>query len=362
MALQPSLRRGMTLIELLVVVAIMLTLVITIAPNVVNSAEARRGREAARMVSGFVANAQSRALGRAEWSGLMILATNTTSFAAIDMVLADVPPAYRGDTWDATVTVTDIDVGMSRNASPQPTDALNSLTTAGVIEGDVIRFDGRGPLFELKDPKSSGFEFKYQGSVGKAEDDLGYVPHNTPWPALSPVRHTFEIFRKPAPAGSPLSLPENRAVDLFWSGVGPPQVDDVTGTYQQFFKPTENPTTREITTRPVAPVSLVFDGTGRMRQAIVGSTRLIITGPVFLLVGRADRFITNLKNDKDPNRPENIVATDDSTGANWQYPDSHWVAIDPMTGVAKTAECFPGAASVTDSQRLVRDALLASGR
>jgi hypothetical protein len=253
---------------------------------------------------------------------------------------------------------------MSRNASPQPTDALNSLTTAGVIEGDVIRFDGRGPLFELKDPKSSGFEFKYQGSVGKAEDDLGYVPHNTPWPALSPVRHTFEIFRKPAPAGSPLSLPENRAVDLFWSGVGPPHVDDVTGTYRQFGR-----------SGFVSSVSLVFDGTGRLRQSLAGSTRLIITGPVFLLVGRPERagqVFATLKTD------------DDTVGANWQYPDSHWVAIDPMTGVAKAAECtFFGEddnrngnldanedrngnglldVDVIASQRWVREGLLGTGR
>lgn len=353
MARQPILRRGMTLIELLVVVAIMLTLIITVAPNLVNTAEARRSREAARMVAGFVAKAQSRAVGRAEWSGMMLLATSTTSFAAIDMVLADVPPAYRGDTTDATVQVTG-SVGSTRNAAPVPSTALASSTTANVAAGDIIRFGGRGPLFELIDPKSSGFGFELQGDDAKALDDLGYEPHNTPWPALSPVRHTFEIFRKPTPAGSPLSLPESRAVDLRWSGVGPPQVDGVTGTYRQFGG-----------SGIVSSVSLVFDGTGRLRQALAGSTRLIITGPVFLLVGRPDRLprsLAGLSDPLDPNQPANLNPADDSTGANWQYADSHWVAIDPMTGVAKTAECFPGAASVTDSQRWIRDALLTSGR
>jgi hypothetical protein len=95
---------------------------------------------------------------------------------------------------------------------------------------------------------------------------------------------------------------------------------------------------------------------------------------VYLLIGRADRVA------------QDFVAspTVDSAGANWQYPDSFWVAIDPATGVVKTAECTffgeddnrngmldPGEdrngntvldVDVVASQRWIRDALLASER
>ena len=49
-------------------------------------------------------------------------------------------------------------------------------------------------------------------------------------------------------------------------------------------------------------------------------------------------------------------------GANWQYPDSIWIAIDPLTGAVRTAECATNSTSVTDSQAWVRKALLATGR
>ncbi len=349
----PVVRRGMTLIELLVVVVIMLTLVITVAPNLVNTAEARRGREAARMVAGMVAKAQSRALGRAEWSGMMLLATSTTSFAAIDMVLADVPPAYRGDTTDATITIAES--GKSRRTGTPSAGALTNVLAVGGTTSDLIRFAGCGRFYELVFINTTSSTIRMLGSddkLGQDAEDLGYTSHNTPWPP--PVPLAFEIFRRPAPAGSPLSLPENRVVDLRWSGVGPPQVDGMTDTYRQFGR-----------SGFVSSVSLVFDGTGRLRQALAGSTRLIITGPVFLLIGRPDRLprsLAGLSDPLDPNQPANLNPADDSTGANWQYADSHWVAIDPMTGVAKTAECFPGAASVIDSQRWVRDALLTTGR
>ena len=66
-------RRGMTLVELLVVVAIFLVLAVTVLPALSATAELRRGREAARMVSSFIAKAQWRAIGRREWSGFQLV-------------------------------------------------------------------------------------------------------------------------------------------------------------------------------------------------------------------------------------------------------------------------------------------------
>jgi len=353
MARLDLLRRGMTLIELLVVVAIMLALVVIVAPNLVNTAEARRSREAARMVSSFVAKAQSRALGRPELAGLMVAASGTASFGALDLFLADVPPPYRGDTTDATITT-----GTSGTARRTGTANPGALASVGVISAtthDLIRFGGRGPFYELvSPPTTAGVTIRMLGAddASLSPDDLGYTMRNTPWPPPEPL--PFEIFRRPDPAGSPLTLPDGRAIDVFWSGYGPPSVGTVEDTtYRRF-------------TEPGSRVSLLFDGTGRLRQIVeasaAGTFRRAVTGPVYLLVGRVDRVIENPNLAPDPNQPANLDAADDTTGANWQYPDSWWVAIDPMTGVAKAAECVPGAGDVVASQAWIRAALLGTGR
>jgi prepilin-type N-terminal cleavage/methylation domain-containing protein len=383
MARQPILRRGMTLIELLVVVAIMMLLIITVAPNLATTAEARRGREATRMVSSFISKAQSRAIGRTDWSGFMLAATNTASFAAIDLFLADVPPVYRGDTVPALLTSNPVSV-----ASAVATGNAGQLTlsgTAGVQTGDLIRFQGSGSLYEVSDvsptnsPTSIQFRPRSGAGAGNANaiESAGFSAHNTPWPP-SGVPLAFEVLRQPVPAGSPLTLGESRAVDLYWSGIGPPTLTvGATVFGAAAYRPFAITASGSFATAG-ASTAVMFDGTGRLRQAIVrsGATvrRIAITGPLYLLVGRADR--AGQAFDPSP--------SDDSRGANWQYSDSFWIAIDPATGVVKTAESTffgeddnrnasldPGEdrngnnvldIDVVASQRWIRESLLGSGR
>jgi type II secretory pathway pseudopilin PulG len=355
----------MTLIELLVVVAIMMLLIITVAPNLATTAEARRGREAARMVSSFISKAQSRAIGRTDWSGFMLAATNTASFAAIDLFLADVPPVYRGDTVPALLTITG-STATTRTAS-NPT-AIAALPTIGGTTDDLIRFDGRGPYYQIDHDPSPGpaitgtsVRFDFRGAMSGADEDAGFQPHNTPWPP-SGVPLTFEILRQPGPAGSPLSLGESRAVDLYWSGIGPPMLTVGANAFgAAAYRPFAITASGSFATAG-ASTAVLFDGTGRLRQAIVrsGATvrRIAITGPLYLLVGRTDR--AGQAFDPSP--------SDDSRGANWQYPDSFWIAIDPATGVVKTAECTPNPSGSTDlercvsSQAWIRQSLLGDGR
>jgi prepilin-type N-terminal cleavage/methylation domain-containing protein len=382
MARQPILRRGMTLIELLVVVAIMLTLIIAVAPNLATTAEARRSREAARMVSSFVAKAQSRAVGRREWSGFMLAAINASSLAAVDLFLVDVPPVYRGDTVPAVLTITG-STATTRTVSGTTGQLAFSGTSAGeagVRPNDLIRFNGSGPYYQIDAGNNAvtgtSIRFELRGFGSGADEDAGFQLHNTPWPPAG-VPLAFEVLRQPVPAGSPLSLGESRAVDLRWSGVGPPTLAVGSLTFSDSYRPFAITATDAVATSG-ASTSVLFDGTGRLRQAICqsGTTtrRIAVTGPVYLLIGRADRVA------------QDFVAspTDDSAGANWQYPDSFWVAIDPATGVVKTAECTffgeddnrngmldPGEdrngntvldVDVVASQRWIRDALLASER
>lgn len=346
-----SQRRGASLSELLVVVAIMGAVAVTVLPNVAGTVEARRSREATRTVVSFVGKANARSLGRREWSGFVVAASGSTAHAALDLQLAEQPIAYRGDTVDAAVTISGT-AAQTRTASGA-SGQLTAMVTAGVVAGDLIRFDGRGPLFEITAATTTQVTFRLRGSEGfAANEDAGLTQHNTPWPAPSPATHTFEILRRPLPSGSPLTLADGRCVDLYWSGFGPPQVGAVAGTYRRF-------------TTAGSMVSGLFDGTGRLRQIVettpAATNRLTVTGPLFLLVGRAIRA------DGSGVSPATFNAADDASGANWQYRDSYWIAIDPETGIVKSAECMARRSDgtlvtdVIESQSLIRQLLLADG-
>lgn len=342
-------RRGVSMSELLVVVAIMGAVAVTVLPNLTGTVELRRSREATRVVVSFLGKAHARALGRREWSGFQVAATGTAAWSGLDLQLADQPIAYRGDTVDAAVTISG--TSMPRLASGTAGQLVWS-GSAGVAAGDLIRFDGRGPAYEITAVSAEGVLFRLRGADGfGAAEDAGLTEHNTPWPAAAPATHTFEIQRRPLPSGSPLNLTDGRCIDLYWSGFGPPQVGAVVGTYRRF-------------TSPGSTVSVLFDGTGRLRQIVettpVATNRLTVTGPLFLLVGRAMRAEATAP-------VAALSGLDDTQGANFQHPDSYWIAIDPATGSVKSAECMTrreDGTLVTDpieSQTLIRRLLLADG-
>ena len=85
---------------------------------------------------------------------------------------------------------------------------------------------------------------------------------------------------------------------------------------------------------------------------IVDGERRMIDGAVFFLIGRVDRRNGD---------PGTFNAADDTTGTNWQYPTSYWVAIDPVSGQTRIAECVPGATSREASQQYVREGLISQG-
>jgi hypothetical protein len=67
-------------------------------------------------------------------------------------------------------------------------------------------------------------------------------------------------------------------------------------------------------------------------------------------VGRVDRC----------GLPYNSAPTAGNPGANWQYRDSRWIAIDPRTGIVKVAEPVANAITARASQDLIRAGLTAS--
>ena len=212
----------MTLVELLVVVTILLILAVTVLPSIAGSAESRRSRETARSVSSFIARAQSRSIGRQQWAGFMFLAATGAGLGAVDLLTVDVPEAYRGDS--ATASVSIACGGTSGTASAFTVGDLSSIGTVNTGTNDLIRFDSRGPTFEITSGSSLPIVFRPRGNTsgttsgGTGGEDIGQSTLNTPWPSPSPATHTFEIFRQPVPAGPPFTLPEGRVIDITWSG------------------------------------------------------------------------------------------------------------------------------------------------
>jgi prepilin-type N-terminal cleavage/methylation domain-containing protein len=330
-------RDGMTLVELLVVVVILLVLAATVLPLVAGTAESRRSREAARTVASFIAKAQSRSIGRQQWSGFTIVPTGTASAVALTLYLADVPPPYMGDSARTVISGT----GPAAGRWTGTTTLAGDLTTGTAMTraGDLIRLDGRAPLYEITAITTGSLTFQMRAVASGSTENAGQSQHNTPWPAPSPATHTLEIFQQPVVSGPPLALAENRVIDIFWSGFGP--------------------STGYVTLNSGSTVCVLFDGTGRLRQVVATApsgavNRRTVTGPVFLLVGRADRAGQAYQ--------ATLSSTNDTIGANWQYPDSTWITIDPMTGLVKSAACTVGQASVVNSQNWIRQALLSTGQ
>lgn len=318
-------RSGMSLTELLVVIAILGLLAITVVPAFGTSAELRRTRGASRAVSSVMAKAQARSIGRPTWSGFRILPMSSGS-GADRVVVVDSHPPYRGDTATAAVTVAAGATGTG-TATPVVAGDFAWLSSLAITANDVIRFDGRGPAFRITSANALPILFALRGPSGG--EDVGQSQLNTPWPSAGP--HTVEIFRQPMPAGTPFVIPENRVIDLRWSRYGAGGSFNADDT-----------------------VTVLFDSSGRMRQisavAVTGSqTTITASMPLFLLVGRADRAGRNEQLPLDPN--------DDTLGANWQYADSWWLAIDPGAGIVKAAECNATADTLIDSQRFIRQTL-----
>ena len=325
-------RLGMSLTELLVVIAILGLLSITVIPALNSNSESRRTRAASQGVSSYLAKAQARSVGRTTWSGFRILASGSASFAADRVVVVDCPEPYRGDSATAAVNVS---AGVSGTATPVNASDFTRLSNGSltITAHDGIRFDGRGPTYQVMSSNSLPILFSLRNA--SSQENLGQSAVNTPWPSAG--SHSIEIFRQPIPAGTPFQLPDDRTIDLRWSGYGPAAIGAaLTSTFPQG-----------------STVTVLCDNSGRLRQYSITTAAGVTTTrtaniPLFLLVGRADRA-ANAQASLDPN--------DDTVGANWQYADSQWLAIDPSSGIVKASECNATATAFADSQLFIRQAL-----
>jgi prepilin-type N-terminal cleavage/methylation domain-containing protein len=323
-------RAGMTLVELLVVVAIIGLLAVTVLPSLATTTEGRRTRENSRMITSFIAQRQATSLGHPTGVGFGLVKTGTSKISpSIDLVPAVIPEAYRGETPNASVTLTAPSMTLSFNPAFSPDGLVSCIT------GDLIRFDGRGAWYSLTATNGTPTACSLRSSAN-VDALAGQTAMNTPWPALSGA-HSFEILRGPRRAGGVNSISNGRCIDIFWSFAGTMRLD------------------QDLPSLP-AVMYFLFDSAGRIRQYSAGPDRCSPDGPILLLVGRVDRA------GQDAVLPLPANATDDTIGANWQYADSEWVAIDLMSGVTKSAPCAAGAADVAGSQAFIKSAMTMGGR
>ncbi|MBM3954781.1 MAG: prepilin-type N-terminal cleavage/methylation domain-containing protein [Planctomycetes bacterium] len=343
----PSGRDGMTLVELLAVIVILGLLSVAVIP-ILDGGELRAARNAAASMTSLVATAQGRSLGHDSPAGLWIEPLSVD--AAIDVVLARQPAPYRGDTFDATVALSGPVAGgtMELTFSEKGT-SVTTLTapaeTPFATTGDFIEFAGSASRFTLicpDPPASTGFRAALRAEAGQ-------TAANTLWPTPAlegsgTVWHGFSILRRPAPAAAGLTLGSGLAIDLAWSGVG-------TGRFGRTALAGDGSATADVSD-DVLPlgtytagqaIAILFDRTGAVGEIGFFNTattvaageapdhtaelRAPLQAPLLLLVGRIDRCGLGFRE----------PVSEEAPGANWQYPESFWVSIDPKTGLARSA-------------------------
>jgi type II secretory pathway pseudopilin PulG len=311
----------MTLVELLVVVAILGLLSVVVLPNLSNPGDARKAREAARAVSGFIANVQSRAIGARSGAGVWIeplqnLLTDSAGVqhvVAIDLFAAQTPEPYAGEALNSTVAVTVKASGSSaalrfQNGFQLPSSLLNSPNLA-------IRFASSPASYRLTSVNGSA-----GSGVAVMDSSRNQTPYTTPWPVadVNPIAYEIYLPATKDPAAA-LTLGSGMAVDLSWTQLGS----------------LGPPTTTQ-------PSQVLFDSSGRPSR-IVRSAGLAepMVDPVCLLVAPLQMI------------QENTCFT---------KPGAYWVAIDPRGGVPRVGEVVLNAANVIASQQYVRQSTFQEGR
>ena len=341
---------GMTLVELLVVIAILGLLSVLVVP-ILDGGPVRASRAAASSVTSLVAKVQAQSIGRDSGRGLWIEPLSIDT--AIDLAIARQPAPYRGDKFNAAVSLS----GSAASATMQLTFPESAVTTLMApldppfaTTGDFIEFDGGPDRFRLVCANPRAID----GFLAELRPEAGQTTTTTRWPTPTvgnsgTTWHPFAIIRRPQSLGKSVSLGSGLAIDLAWSGMGAqrfgrtPLEGDGSSTADAAddLPPLDNYAAGQA-------VAIMFDRAGMpseigffntpvspAAEAVPAEVRGPLRATVFLLVGRIDRC----------GQAYQPMPSDDSSGANWQYGDSFWVFIDPKTGTARSTQVVPRDAS-----------------
>jgi type II secretory pathway pseudopilin PulG len=384
-----------TLVEMLVVVTIMMILIAVGATVFRPANDSRRVREAARAINVYLSSARNRAMEIGRPCGVILRRFNKATACAMTLDQCEVPPAYSGDTDDAAVQVLQMVVPQVWNGSPtyrtgdvvsvggtqnylciadntglnppansgywhQCVVAYAAVTPAGsfasslVLPGDLIQFNGQGPLYTILSASatnlaavcdvSNGQPVPWpapwnpltQYSVGTRVVDIPtgsvYIctalntnqppPTSPAYWALSPQPAVpYHVFRSPVSgnntvvksAARTLPLPAGAVVDLDGSGVD---------TATQMFS------------AGGGDVAIVFAPNGAVDRVYAGGASSAVTQPIFLLVGKRERM--PLQTPVPGTAASN--SDDQATWPNWRDLTNLWVMINPQTGLVSTGE------------------------
>ena len=336
------------------VVLILGLLAVTVLPNLANSADSRKIREAARAVSSFVAASQSQAISGRSGGGIRIDVrvlgddmdrTQLQHYAALDVGMVMIPQPYCGDDPGSVVTVVPDSLDSSKAAltfsggiSDSPLiDAKNKLLRYLRIRfgGSRIEF-----MFEPTLGTATGTVYMQDGSGPSNLPNLNQTIDNTSWPPSSPLPPqgavSYEITAGPLRNGNAsLTLGDGVAIDMTNSYVG-------TGP---IFVPNTDPLNGD------NAVHVLFDSAGVPTSWISDGLKKPFSETLFLLINSVEAIQNN---------------------TSLTEPGGYWVAIDPRGGVPKVAEVKPQVepiddpltirVKIRDSQEYIRKGLLQTGR
>lgn len=343
-------RRGLTLIELLAVVAIMVILIGVAIPLMRPLLENRKVREASRELNAYFVGAQARAAQLQRPVGVWIQRRANSppgDAESFELFMAEAPLPYSGDTLSARCGV----------MSPSPNYPSNKRTGRAVFDnnsqllfsppaplapgqtyfvqnGDLIRLNYRGPLFEIIniDRANGAVDFRVPSGYPNVQIPIVQPPTGTN-PGIP-----YQVYRREIRSSvGALVLPETVTIDLTVSGIG------IGGSQ---FAPAVTPPPNS------GPIVIMFHPRGGVDSVRINGNVMVPQGPICLLVGQAEKV--NRATSSNTNAPLD-------PDANLNELTNLWITVNHRTGAVTTAENAKSTSGGSLASRIAEARLFAKG-
>lgn len=333
-----SIRRGLTLVELLVVIVILMMITAIAIPVLSPNVEQKRIREAARLVSGFLTGAKTRAQATGRPVGVLFERLPGNLNASMTLSYVEVPPPYSGDLLGSVASpFLDANDSDALKVSMDPTNK-SDFNPEMVSVGDVIYFEGRANGYRIDGPATSPTNAVIAPNTKVLSISPAFSDGRYPWvqspddgfsdmynpppskPRRGLPRLNYKIARQPVKsAGVPVQLPDGAVVDLSTSGFG------ASGLFATSLP--ANPTdTTPLNISSTERLVVMFGPSGIVSSIQLGGASTPASGGIHFMIGRPDGV--------------NTVTTPVAapTVANLADLNSLWVSVNPQTGMVSTAE------------------------